>query len=339
MITMKKSLLTTIVFMGLVSSVILADDTIQKEGALQFEVSQQKRRWTTAPIGGEEVIRPTYMAVFYLKSSSPYITVPDCVSFARSLEGVVSAEQSKFLAPWHGRPGYFITCGWSDTRYEVGVYGVSEEDVRIMSKSLIKWLDEQAEAELEKTRSALKDNRQKKSEIEDLIDNHQKEKKEIEAKFSHLKKSVPYQRIEGARDSLQEFDKVLQLTEIEIVGIQAKLIMIKEQDDKIRKESGSHPKGVFDLLFQMRLTQEIELAGALARKNAAQEAHKKALDFSNLAEQAETVRKKLVLDKEQLEKIQNRISDVENKLANPPASMRPVEVVDNKVVIYPIEVQ
>jgi chromosome segregation ATPase len=225
----------------------------------------------------------------------------------------------------------------SDKGYYIGLYGVSEKDVRIMVKSFIKWVNEKVEAELEKTKRSSERNRKRKSELENLIDKQRKEMKEIEAKLSELKKNVPYQSIEDAHKSLQEFNKVLQLIEVEIVGVEAKLSMIKQQYEKLENQSGNYPKSTSDLLFQMRLTQEIELAGALARKNAAQSIHKKALDFSNLTEQTETLSGKLLLNQEQLKKTQSIISRYENDLVNPPGRMIPIEPADSKVVIYPIE--
>ena len=148
---------------------------------------------------------------------------------------------------------------------------------------------------------------------------------------------MPYQSIEDAHESIQEFNKVLQLIEVEIVGIEAKLSMIKQQYEKLENQSGNYPQSTSDLLFQMRLTQEIELAGALARKSAAQSAHKNGLDFSNLAEQAEALPQKLEFNQKQLIKTKDRITSFENKLDKPPSRMTPIELADSKVVIYPIE--
>lgn len=335
MITMKKYLLLIMVFAGCFTSVVFCDQTVQQEWDLQFEVSEQNVRWGHTSQG---MSRPTHVAVLYLKRGSYYIR--DYRDFKRSLEGTVSPEQSGFMSmkPPNKGPGHFIFYGsLSDKGFNIGLYGVSEKDVRIMVKSFIKWANEKVEAELEKTKRSLERDRRKKSELENLIDKQRKEIKEIRAKLSELKKSVPYQSIEDAHKSLQEFNTVLQLIEVEIVGVEAKLSMIKQQNEKLENQSGTYPKGTSDLLFQMRLTQEIELAGALARKNAAQSIHKKALDFSNLTEQAETLSGKLTINPEQLKEIQSRISNYENNLANPPDRMIPIEPADSNVVIYPIE--
>lgn len=340
MITMKKNLLLIMVFAGCFSSINLCGQSAQPEYDLQFEVSEQSVRWATGPTipPRQRLIRPKYMVVLHLKRSS--IHLRDDYGFRKSLEGIVSPEQSRFMSiqPPGKRSGHFISYGGlSDKGYEIGLYGVSEKDVRIMAKSLIKWVNEKVEAELESTKSSLEKNRKQKSEIEKLIDKQRKEIKEIEEKLSELKKSVPYQSIEDAHKSLVEFNKVLQLIEVEIVGIEAKLRMIKKQYEILENQSSNYPKSTSDLLFQMRLTQEIELAGALARKNAAQLVHKKALDFCNLTEQAEILPQKLGLNQEQLKKNQSIISRWEKDLANPPDRMMPIELADSKVVIYPIE--
>ena len=334
MIIMKKNILLIMVFVGCFSSVVFCEQTVQQEGGLQFEVSQQNVKWRGRTFA-KGTPKPTHLAVLCLKAYPQYLS--NGQAFKRSLEGNVSSEQSRFLKT-ENRSNFLMQWGSSSYKgYDVGLYGVSEKDVRIMVKSFIKWINEQAEAELEKIKSSYERNRKQKSELENLIDKQRKEKKEIEAKLSELKKSVPYKSIEDAHKSLQEFNKVLQLIEVEIVGVEAKLSMIKQQNEKLENQIGNYPKSTSDLLFQMRLTQEIELAGALARKNAAQSIHKKALDFSNLTEQAETLSRKLLLNPEQLKIIQSRISNYESNLANPPGRMIPIEPADSKVVIYPIE--
>jgi hypothetical protein len=334
MITMKKNLLLIMFFAGCFSSVNLCGQTARPKYDLQFEVSEQNVKWRGRPFA-KGTPQPTHLAVLCLKAYPQYLS--NGQDFKRSLEGNVSSEQSRFLKA-ENRSNFLMQWGGSSYKgYDVGLYGVSEKDVRIMVKSFIKWINGQAEAELEKAKSSYERNRKQKSELENLIDKQRKERKEIEAKFSELKKSVPYKSIEDAHKSLQEFNKLLQLIEVEIVGVEAKLSMIKQQYERLENQSGNYPKSTSDLLFQMRLTQEIELAGALARKNAAQSIHKKASDFSNLTEQAETLSKKLLLNPEQLKKIQSRISNYENNIANLPGRLMPIELADSKVVIYPIE--
>ncbi len=134
MITMKKNLLLIMVFAGCFSSVNLCGQTAQPEYDLQFEVSEQNVRWATG-LTRQRMIPPTYMAVLYLKRYSNHIRDR---GFIESLEGIVSPEQSRFMRQPDESRRHFITYGGlSDKGYDIGFYGVSEKDVRIMAKSLI----------------------------------------------------------------------------------------------------------------------------------------------------------------------------------------------------------
>ena len=107
------------------SSVVFCDQTVQQEYGLQFEVSQQNVRWRQGIRQG--MPRPTYMAVFYLKNYySPHIR--DFGGFRRSLEGIVSPEQSRFMRQQPGRSrGHFITYGSSSYKgYDIGLYGAKK---------------------------------------------------------------------------------------------------------------------------------------------------------------------------------------------------------------------
>ena len=85
------------------------------------------------------------------------------------------------------------------------------------------------------------------------------------------------------------------------------------------------------------MAEEIELAGALARKNAAQSYRKKAMDFLDLAEKSESLLGQLETNQMRLSSYQGKVADIEKRLPQLRADVKPVEVVNNEVKIHPVK--
>jgi len=213
------------------------------------------------------------------------------------------------------------------------LYGY-KEDLKETAEALIKCLDDMAYAELEKWKKKLDDGRVEKAELQEKISNADKEKEDLAGKIDELKKTVRYHSIEDAQKSIQEFNRVLQLVEIEIVGIGAKLDMIKQEQEKVKTRETEAAKEASNLLFQMRMSQEIELAGALARKGAAESALKKASNFADFSERTQKLTELLKELHEKLPFVERSIANHEEILRNPQEDIRPVELADNKVIIH-----
>ena len=215
------------------------------------------------------------------------------------------------------------------------LYGRNKEDMKVTAQVLIDCLNDMAYESSGKIRKPLEKYRKEEPELEKAISQLMNEKENVTVRLEEIKKIVRYRNTKDAQESIQEFDKVLQLIEIEIIGIQAKLDMIKQQKDKLQKTNGDYPKSTADLLFQMRLTQEIELTGAFARKNAGESALKKATDFLSLVEKIKGIKETLGEKRKQLASLQLKIPRLEKILAESFRDMRPVELVDDTIFIYP----
>jgi hypothetical protein len=118
------------------------------------------------------------------------------------------------------------------------------------------------------------------------------------------------------------------------VGIQAKLDMIKLQEETF-KQALKRPKDIFDFLLQLQLAQEIELAGVLARKKVALESLEQVQEFVRLSEESAQLARAIISKKQNLG--YSWIERQEKIMTDMPAYYKPLEVLDNTVVIYPLK--
>lgn len=205
--------------------------------------------------------------------------------------------------------------------YTYCLHGVSLEDTKAMVKALIKWADDVALTQLESYKEILQELRKKKPLLEAEIARLEQAKQEAEKKFVHLKATSFYKTPDQAQAALQEFNKTSQLLEIEIAGIKAKIKVIK-------------PRGGGGVAGEMRFTEEVALAGALARLQTTHHFRTDAADYVDVVEEQRNLTETLRDKRDTSTNIEARIKSRESTLANPPSSMRPVEIV-GKVIIYP----
>jgi nitrogenase subunit NifH len=147
-----------------------------------------------------------------------------------------------------------------------------------------------------------------------------------------LKETIQYKRVEDANDIIRELNKTLQLVNIDIAGIKAKLEKIKNQETSI--PANDKNKELLNILYQMRLTQEIELAGASAREKATQSALETASRFITLSKTTTETAESLKTKQKKLNKVQFAINNYEKMLSDLPWDMKPAELIDNKITIY-----
>lgn len=242
-------------------------------------------------------------------------------SLSLAFEGSISQEQQHFnnLHRFVTVQSGHIANQPRDT-YWLKVHGVTLEDTKAMVKAMIKLGDDKACADLESTKNVLKELRKKKPLLDAEVAKLQQARQDAEKQFEQLKQSSFYKTEDQAQAALQEFNKTCQLLEIEITGIKAKLKVLKEHDGRF--------------VDDMRLTEEVALAGALARLQATNRFRNAASAYVVTVEEqgrtTEAWEQKLRVQYN----IEKRIEIEESTLVNPPADMKPVEIV-GKVVIYP----
>lgn len=339
MIGQKKSVFVAASLVMCSWSGVYGEDDSAFQRALHFEVSQTHNVFEEPRAAYP--VKPQYVAVMFVKAPCPMLdnVVGNWDQLRPALAKVVSEPQRKFNNAVRfitGAPPRFVMAKRPINSSPLCLRGVSLEDVKIMVEATIEWASEPAQQKLKEAGAELQERRKHEAELEKHIASLTQQKDKVAAHLDVAKKDVAYDGIEDARASAQEFNRASLLVEVEIVGIQAKLDMIKQQKEKLQKANSTIPQGVSDLLFQMRLGEEIELAGALARKNVIQSLLGKASGFLRLQVRAKELAEALEQAQAELPRARSAIARFEKTLANPPPDMRPVELADNKVMIYPV---
>ena len=236
---------------------------------------------------------------------------------------------------WYpGRPKVKSSASIRDYLYHLP--GQTEDDARKMALALLEVLDKQNAERLESTRQELKQRKEKAAQLEKSIGELQIKKLPIDEQLEKYKNTIYYQNIEDARKSIFEWSNLINMIDVDIVGIQAKLEMVGRQREENRKRKNPL-RNLTEALFQIEMANKIELAGALARKKAGQDSLKKAIEFVGLSEETAWLAASLKSKEQSLADEQYAIEMGENMLADLPAYLKPIEVLDNTVTIYPLK--
>jgi chromosome segregation ATPase len=217
------------------------------------------------------------------------------------------------------------------------LYATSEQEARETAELFIRYAKSLADIRLRRAEDDLEDYRKRITDIENEIPKLEEERKPLEAELAKVKETTYFRNKDDAQRSILEWNNLLSAAEVDIIGIQAKLDMVKELRKKEQEKVEADE--LFWFLFRMRMAEEIELAGALARKNAALAYRDKALKFLDLAEKLESLEDELNGQQMTLSSDKRDVAKMESRLPQLRADVRPVEVVDNEVTIHPVVTQ
>ncbi len=302
------------------------------QGTLQFETSDKNSYWRPSfinrigtvldPVTGEGIITPTHAAVFniFFRRNG----WPDQEAWIKMAKDVVSEKQFEFI-----QQNQFITVVDQNGRgiiLEYTLYAVSEEDAKKMAQLAIEILDQDALTRLDDLKKELEQERQNLSQAEQQISEMNENKKNTSEGLKQLRKITFYQDGEEAQKMVAELNNIINRIDIDIAGYEAKIKAIREKKN-------------FDPMLdnQMLFDVEVELVGALARKNKAETIRQDTIFFVTLADKLDSLAAELKIKQEDINKTREEIKSKENLLTQMPPGFRPVEVIDNKVVISPVK--
>jgi len=251
-----------------------AQRTGQPNRKLVFQQSQEIKSWNTK-YQGMGVIEPTHVAVFTLKKDRPFVK-HGIKKFQHKLElslkDFASQSQIDFLAQKHAMD---VVREKGDLYVSFQLYAVCDEDARMMAETLIEIFDNKAIEELDRIKDLLQGRRDEVSKAEKSIPELTAKKKTADQELSKLKEEVVYQNTDEAKNVVKDLITELEMNKIDIAQLQAKV-------EALRKFSGKGGVDTQVMTQQMLITQEVELAGMLARLKAAQLTHQKAVTFIDL---------------------------------------------------------
>ncbi|MHC4388907.1 MAG: hypothetical protein ACYSX1_09890, partial [Planctomycetota bacterium] len=318
------------------------EDPNGQKSELKFTISEKQLEWDPQLHQRLQIAGgPTHVAIFALENMrywNPWFSERVQVRSPGS-RWPWPLERVAFMKPsgkgqLEKQPGEFLLRrGRTDRPGKTfWLYATSEQEARETAERFIRYAKSLADIKVRLAEAELANYRKEITDVENEIPKLEEKKKPLEAELAKVKEETYFRNKDDAQRSILEWNNLLSAAEVDIIGIQAKLDMVKELRKKKQKKVEADE--LFWFLFRMRMAEEIELAGALARKNAALAYRDKALKFLDLAEKLESVseqleHKRIVLDDPVIERYERRLPQLR-------ADVRPVEVVDNEVTIHPV---
>ncbi len=222
------------------------------------------------------------------------------------------------------------------------LYGVGEDDTKKMVEAFIEILTEKADARMQEYEKFLNETKERIVDIIENLPEKQKQAKEAESKYNEIKDARYFSLYEGeaykkARETMFQMAKMLDVLEIELVGIEVKLKAIEEYRSTHRLPDKRLSDNTVDKLEQMYVEQMIELRSAKARQNAALQIRERKKEFLNLFNLHRSLRTEVHGLENDLYESEKELSELEERLANPKPDMLPPKVFQNKVTIYPVQ--
>lgn len=329
----------------------------QPGGDLKFESSQLEKEWVIGngrekgKVVGEWSIKPTHVGELFIWnihrerwSNRGRVQYRSVIDFTNSdtLKDILgtssgidmSQSQLEFL-----RTGQAITVVGSYGEI-VGnyfcflCYAVSEDDAKKTVKALMEFLTYKAH---ELYDYQLKRQKSLQTEITGYEDDIQKKGKELEVvrdKLDAISKVVHYLYSKEAGEIVLELNKTLNSLDVEIAGLQAKVSAIEAYRPMKTNMLGE----INNKLEAMMAEQSVQLAGALAKKEALMKIRDQAEEFYNLYEQKKELPMSINALKSNLSEAENSLERVEATLFKLPPEMQPPKVFQNKVTIYPVHI-
>lgn len=345
------------VFLGALFACSLANGAEPNEAKseLKFETSRERLDWVvtagedkdgrplyfTDPVGP---MRPTHMAALILKSNPGELARGlDYRQLLRTSAGQgLSKEQrtfissSKFSRYAFGRPGEMP----ADYTFSCGLYATSEGDAKKMSRAFLEVVARKAKVETQYYKAKLQESKEKAAEIRKVLPQLEAELKARSVDYDIAKSkthsiSSDAEAVDESKRIISEMNNALDSLAIEIAGIEAKLSAVESitSQGKISSANG------LAKLEEIKSEQTVELAGALARKNAAIDIRKREEEFYSKYRRWIGFDKRVLGLKTGLIDAQENQRDCEEKLANPVPEMLPPQLYQNKVTIHPVKAE
>jgi hypothetical protein len=251
----------------------------------------------------------------------------------------ISREQRRFLETTEGGmdvthtsgpiapPDYYIPPE-DPNAPQLLLYAVSLDDAKKMAEAYLQYARERFQEQVTPIQKEFNTLSEK------LASEQQKLPEAIQAyeaarkAFEDLEKQVPYRDDKQALDAAAELDKVLNMAQVDIAGIRARI-------EAIQNEQQTHPSTAVTTQLQIMFVEEaVALKGTEARRNMATILRKQAdsyIDLKSARDRAEAERDRLTQDVSVLPEMIRRVQET---LAA--AMQDEPRIIHNKVFIHPV---
>jgi hypothetical protein len=317
-----------------------AEKPENQKGQLKFTISDEPEGWDVSWEQSMQIAKPTHVAVIQLENRISWGQPPIKLILKVKGESGDYLERVTFQEVGSSTQPYELLVNWSKQKVGAGgkrfrelrVYATSEQEARKMAEVLIDGVKSSAYYKVRRAEVRLEDYRKRIADAENEIPKIEMQKKRVEAELAEFKKTTYYRSGADAEKSILEWNNLLNVVEVDIIGIKAKLDTI----DRLEKKKGQSDDALRSLV-RMRLAADVDLAGALARQSAAQSHRQKTLRFLDLSQKSDGLSVQLDDKRSQLSQDQDRVADYQKNLPQLRANVRPVVVVGNEVVIHPVQ--
>jgi hypothetical protein len=343
---LKKSQLLVVLLVASSLAFGAAEEPNSEKGELKFTISDEPGEWDASLEQSMQIAKPTHVAVFQLENLRNW--GPPWVSWITIVKGESKQKLERVAFTGEGsltKPCEFLLSmdRTGKNRWQFWVYAASEQEARQMAELLIGYAKDLAYARVRRDEALLENYRKRLTDAENEIPKLEEQKKPLEAELAKIKKTTYYRNKDDAQKSMLGWNNLLSAVEVDIIGIQAKLDMInqlKQKQSKTEEVDGMTFVSGGEALWSLRkmqMAEEVELAGALARKNAALSYRDKAVKFLDLAEKLDSLSTQLERKRVVLGDNQATVASIERRLPQERANVRLVEVVNNEAKIHPVE--
>ncbi|MCK4629685.1 MAG: hypothetical protein KAT56_11830 [Sedimentisphaerales bacterium] len=357
MVNLSKCKIITIGLVVCLFSVVCAGkaEIVEKSRRqLEFVTSDEPATWGKY-VEGMGIIQPTYMASFTVRLDS----VRDNISYEPSykyrekvIRGRVSDRQWQFIS--QGIKGYLDDFGEKGGLFRTyRVYGVSEQDAYRTAECVINYYDQKAASAMERVTEELETYRRLIPEVENELKVLEPEFEKVCSQYEEIQKVIDLK--EEQRLKAKYYENIEDIS-VEIAGYEARLRTIKIQREKVLKQAAPE---TMQMLLQMEITEEVELAGAMGREEAFRgsmgRSERKIHKIQKLKSRRNEIRTKLGIMPSEMKKyrgykkhislpesliyLRDRVELLEKQLVEPPASWLPVTVHENKVTVHPVDLE
>jgi predicted nucleic acid-binding Zn-ribbon protein len=221
-----------------------------------------------------------------------------------------------------------------------GVYAVSQEDAKRVTEGLLELWTTEARRGTQEAEDSFRKQQEDMARANNDLKNKQVELDNVTRQLEELRasaRSLPADQDarEQAKATVLEMDNILNMLDIEITGIKARLTAI----DQYKSEKKLTSIEGLAKLEVMLAEQTVELAGALAKMEAARGIRGAHQRLYELATQRASLKREVRSLRTDLGKWPARRREWEERLADPPAFWLQPKVYENKVRIYPVRVE
>ena len=209
------------------------------------------------------------------------------------------------------------------------LYGVGPEEAKDTVEPFIEDITKKSQEKVQEQKESL-------ARYEETLAKAKKDLPEKESQYNKMndeinlviEKKYPSSSIEEsinlAKESILEMDKTLDKLEIELAGIKEKLKTI----EKYRNEQKQRAE-IYTKLDGMYVELMIELSGLEAKKEITEKIFSENQNFLYLNSECGKFNQTIDRNQKQIEEITNRLN-------NPDNTMKPPEIFQNSVTIYPV---